>query len=56
MSMLMTASATAVMTANANVDIRDSDEVAKLLEGYTQIENPIAIEWQEFRIEKGSKY
>lgn len=55
-SAVMTASTTVVITANANVDIQNGDDVAKLLEGYTKIEDPSAIEWQEFRIEKGSEY
>ena len=56
MSAAMTTGMTSFMTANANVNIQSGDEVAKLLEGYTRIEDPIAIEWQEYRIEKGSEY
>ena len=56
MSAAMTTGMTSFMTANANVNIQSGDEIAKLLEGYTRIEDPIAIEWQEYRIEKGSEY
>lgn len=56
MSALITSSMAVGMNAFANIDIRNSEAIAKLLDGYTQIEEPAAFEKQEYLIEQGASY
>ena len=57
---LISAAVTFGMTSGlstfAVVSVGGSDEAAKLLEGYTQIEDPAAFEMQEYNIDRGSSY
>ena len=57
---LLSAAVTAGMAAGtnafANIDVRSSDEISKLLDGYTEIEDPAAFEMQEYSIGQGSSY
>lgn len=56
MSAALIVSASAAISANAGIDVRNADEVTEVIQNYTRIEDPSGIEWQGFEIEKGSEY
>ena len=56
MSALITSGMAVGMNAFANVNILNREAIAKLLEGYTQIEDPVAFEMQDYLIERGASY